>query len=261
MTTTDTWRRILHEDDHLIDKITVDHIERWKESEMSGDEWRFSWLTTFWRRGVKIHEVNGYHWWTANAEKQAEALAAAKALAAAMFITSELADPYAAIQPCAQPGCVHGAAVSFRFKRIWWNHNESTEHRQGQEVTDYDGRAFTSFCARHRLRGDCGLNDADVNYEVIAELAETTIPVRPRAIGLRDERVFGPSTIRRYAPDDPSFDEVDVLITGDEHSEFAEVARVPLRLEPWHSAAVQRGGTLWLSTFGGLPAFSVEVRP
>lgn len=53
-----------HEDDEWFDNVTVQCVERWKESELSGDEWRFSYVVTFWRKGQPLLE-RGYsklHW-------------------------------------------------------------------------------------------------------------------------------------------------------------------------------------------------------
>lgn len=50
---------IPHPDAERFDAVTVETVERWKESELSGDEWRFSYVATFWSHGQAITRVGG----------------------------------------------------------------------------------------------------------------------------------------------------------------------------------------------------------
>lgn len=48
---------------------------------------------------------------------------------------------------------------------------------------------------------------------------------------------------------------VVATITSDDHL----IVRVPLKLDEIELAQLARGGTIWLSTYGGLPPFSMVV--
>lgn len=46
-----------HPDDERFDEIHISVVERWKESELSGDEWRFSYLAEIKRKGEIIIRI------------------------------------------------------------------------------------------------------------------------------------------------------------------------------------------------------------
>ena len=52
-------RFLPHPEAERYDMVTVETIERLKESELSGDEWRFSHVASFWHRGYLMGEVYG----------------------------------------------------------------------------------------------------------------------------------------------------------------------------------------------------------
>jgi len=61
---------------------------------------------------------------------------------------------------CGQPGCVETPVSLFRKKQDF--------HRNiGVPREYYDGDLFIRFCKKHLRRGDCGLDDADRNYELM----------------------------------------------------------------------------------------------
>jgi len=70
---------------------------------------------------------------------------------------------------CAQPGCVDPWVSVYRIKAQFCRcgHEEFAETRQLREATGgpIDVRGF---CRRHLRRGDCGIEDADANYEVLS---------------------------------------------------------------------------------------------
>jgi hypothetical protein len=67
-----------------------------------------------------------------------------------------------------------------------------------------------------------------------------------------------------YAADDPTFDPCPALRTLDSEIDGkrsgATVVRVPWTLEPEEVEHLAAGGTLWLSTWGGLPPHMLEVQ-
>lgn len=61
---------------------------------------------------------------------------------------------------CAQPGCVEKPVSLFRMIAEY-------HRRIGVTRQYYDGKSYRRFCKKHLRRGDCGLEDADRNYELI----------------------------------------------------------------------------------------------
>ena len=62
---------------------------------------------------------------------------------------------------CFQVGCKEHAVSTYLLKKRY--------DRRGDErpaETEWGGRDARCFCAKHLRRGDCGLDDADVNYEI-----------------------------------------------------------------------------------------------
>lgn len=143
------FRFIQHPDAERFDKVTIEMVERWKESELSGDEWRFSHRLTFWSHGVPFHQSgNG------SIEKTLT-------YAAYQFdrVHSEHGDLEKIIQQeyCCQPSCEEfWTILKHPIKKY-----DSTGDRM---ATDYRPNEVRGFCPRHSMRGDCGLDDSDANY-------------------------------------------------------------------------------------------------
>jgi hypothetical protein len=152
---TDVAQHVDHPDDERYDKITIGVQERWKESELSGDEWRFSYIIIAWRKGEAIvqRSFSRLDWalqalqytiniWPADGENFNRE---------AWDNTNEL---------CDQPGCA--AIATIFYKRI------KPYTRSGEELVDHGYRnEYRQFCVRHEHRGDCALDDTDSNYERI----------------------------------------------------------------------------------------------
>ena len=142
-----------HPDDERFDEIHIECVERWKDSELSGDEWRFSYLADIKRKGETI--------FTISASKLDWLL---QGLQWRMLIAGENSDwdDLAWVRTkdkCDQPSCANVATIFMkRLKRFT---------RNGQELAFseyYDGNEYRQFCDHHSRRGDCGLDDADHNY-------------------------------------------------------------------------------------------------
>lgn len=142
-----------HEDDEFFDHVEINCIERWKESELSGDEWRFSYEVSFWRKGQKLL--------SASFSKLAWALDAVPYLRKTYAPGSKethvefVEDGY-----CMQPGCLNKATLEYRKIKDWCN-----RCGESKEIQYIEKRR--RFCNSHRYRGDCGLDDSDINYEPI----------------------------------------------------------------------------------------------
>lgn len=85
-------------------------------------------------------------------------------------------------------------------------------------------------------------------------------------------RPITPADLDRWAPYDPQPtrftgpDEVEhgiepcpAIVTSD-HDGLGRVVRVPWELDEIELAHLARTGTIWLSTWGGLPVHSLEVQ-
>lgn len=162
-----------HEDDTWYDEVSVRMVERWKESEMSGDEWRFSFVVEFKRKGevllsrgfgsfeyamayVPSLAMNGH---PAGADEEHQD---------AHVLTHR--DDY-----CFQPGCSVTATREFRILKMF-------VPRMGIELPEDEyAEHRIRFCERHaKARGDCGLQDADRNYEEVPFASEVGAAAVPR---------------------------------------------------------------------------------
>ena len=142
-----------HEDDEWYDEVHVTVRERWKESELSGDEWRFSYVAEFKRKG-EVHKTLTAH----KLEWLLPKIAAHQSFAPAGDDEGAPKDDH---ERCFQPGCTALATVEYRKRKDW-----CSRCGQSHEADWQDQRR--RFCDKHLRRGDCGLDDADANYEEVA---------------------------------------------------------------------------------------------
>lgn len=148
------YHRAYKPDAQAFDEVRFVTIDRFKESEMSGDEWRISVVMQFFRNGKIVHEVQA-------AGKMENAMAFAGFLYARAcddgkgYFAGE--DNY-----CDQEGCPLKATVTYRIK-------ERKCSSCGQKEEHYQGNDIAKFCDRHKRRGDSDLTDQDKNYEPVEE--------------------------------------------------------------------------------------------
>lgn len=139
-----------HEDDEKIDYIDVRMVPRFKTSELSGDEWRVSAVVRFGYKGHVIYE------------RTFGDMTSAVASLPHLLLTfrEEAGSPTTqpSHHPCDQVGCSEPATILYRMKAIY-------DHRGHRD--ELSSPYHRGFCVRHSTRGDCGLDDADENYEVI----------------------------------------------------------------------------------------------
>ena len=148
-----------HADDDWADEFRIVTIPRWKESELSGDEWRFSCRIDAYRKGVLIAQRSGGH------DLQQAAIALIGSLGS--IGGTHIGEGWEHIAQadgfweefCAQPTCTEKATLEFRLL----NH-----YCRDGKPHDYSFEERIRFCDRHKRRGDCGLADADRNYTVVA---------------------------------------------------------------------------------------------
>jgi len=152
----DYWMHVDHPDDEKYDKVTIECVPRWKESELSGDEYRFSYVVKAWRKG----EVLVTRSWS-----RLEWALMGLQYTIFIHIEDEGFDEEAwkrTRELCDQPGCENEPTVFYKRKKPFT--------KQGEELVDNRYRKqYRQFCTIHKHRGDCALDDADANYEVIPD--------------------------------------------------------------------------------------------
>lgn len=142
-------RRDLKPDAQACDKIIIETVPRFKESEMSGDEWRISARIQFWRKGVLIKEE-----YASNIEY------AVRLLDHKFIQFAEGGGAYYAGENdiCDQEGCDQLAQVIAKKKFDYCREGHKSESPSS---------AYRMFCKKHKNRGDCGLDDSNQNYEFV----------------------------------------------------------------------------------------------
>ena len=145
----DRERRALRPDAQAFDKIVIETVPRYKMSELSGDEWRIHAETKFYRKGKLIHSEG------ASDVEHAAYLVGARHITAC----DNALGYFGGIDDfCDQEGCSSKAKVKAKKKFDW-----SRDGHKSEERSD----AYRLFCDEHKQRGDCGLDDADLNYEFL----------------------------------------------------------------------------------------------
>lgn len=136
------------------DEIRIRTVPRYKQSGLSGDEWRISMITEFYRKGVIVHET----------QSGGSIEAAAGLLYGRLIQAQDNGIGYFAGDGihCDQEGCSEKATGLFKLIKHYCVGGGNC----GQEKKAY-GDSYRCFCDRHKRRGDCDLEDNDKNYEFI----------------------------------------------------------------------------------------------
>jgi hypothetical protein len=144
-----------HPDDSWYDTCVIDTIERWKESGLSGDEYRFSYRVSFIRKGQVLLEKSYGSWKAALAFVPGLSYNDYPAGADSEHEDSPVIQERYSF--CFQPGCPELATREFRILKLYTDRGHEIEM---SNQTDYRFR----FCEKHaQHRGDCGLLDSDSN--------------------------------------------------------------------------------------------------
>lgn len=155
-----------HPDDEGVDRIEIVAVPRYKTSGLSGDEWRMSAVVRFYRKGKLVGE-RGF-------SKMEYAAAYVPSLMASV---SEWCDgPLWGLNAsqCHQFSCAEPATNVVRLKAEYSARGEGPLPKGSFEQR-------RAFCDTHKTRGDCGLEDADINHEVVS--AETILSEMAKNIG------------------------------------------------------------------------------
>ena len=151
-------RRALKPDAQAFDEVRIVTVPRYKQSGMSGDEWRISAEVQFYRKG-KLIFTDG----CSNVEN-------ACYLVGSMHMkASDNGMGYFAGEGniCDQEGCCQPATVTYRVKREYSRDNGHEWNKP------YDELVIRKFCNKHKTRGDQSYDDSDQNYERIELPPET----------------------------------------------------------------------------------------
>ncbi len=140
-------------DAQAFDEIRIITVPRYKQSGLSGDEWRISANILLYRKGKMVHSES-FHDVDTCVNFLPFVIAQAKDNGKAFY-----AGEY---ELCDQEGCKELATTYLKIKKEFccgWG-GCGTEKKQF-------GEKYRKFCGAHKQRGDCGLEDADSNYEEI----------------------------------------------------------------------------------------------
>ncbi len=147
-------RRAPRPNAQLFDVVIIGTVPRYKSSQYSGDEWRISHQTIFFRNGQPVHTASGGIEYAK--ENLEDFYTSADAMARIRQIESQ--------DYCDQVGCEEKSTKTYRLLKLF--------DKEGKETDPYAGEdkrpLVRKFCDRHSKRGNCGLEDADRNYEWIS---------------------------------------------------------------------------------------------
>lgn len=130
------------------DEVRITTHPRYKESEISGDEWRISARIEYYLKG---HLIGSRSW--RNAEN---ALRYGDYGTVDMFENGKGLEKVPDVSAlCDQEGCTEVATTKMHLKKRYRNDGSSYDPLYPE---------YRCFCDWHKHRGDCGLDDADDNY-------------------------------------------------------------------------------------------------
>ena len=145
-----------HPEDERYDAIDIHVVPRWKESELSGDEWRFSYVAKFKRKGELIQTISASRLDWLLQSLQWRMLTGGEEGKVDNEAWNRTRDK------CDQPGCATVATIFYK------RHKRYTDEGQLLAPSTYhDGNEYRQYCDKHKTRGDCDLDDSDFNYSVI----------------------------------------------------------------------------------------------
>lgn len=140
----------LRPDAQAFDEVRIVTIPRFKESDLSGDEWRIHAEAQFYRKGELIFSEGcrdvqtacglAFGWYVKGCDD-------GKAYFAGDGHT------------CDQEGCHAPATVKYARKFDYC--------REGHKRDAPDTSKYRHFCEKHKARGDAAFDDADANYVAV----------------------------------------------------------------------------------------------
>lgn len=138
-------------DGQRYDKVDIYTVPRYKESELSGDEWRVCAAADLYYKGHRIKTMTF-----------SDVDTAMRYLDGALVCWRENGEGYTRPDDsylCDQESCAEIADVKYKRLRGFTD--------RGDPETLYDWNLYRVFCDQHKTRGDCALDDSDQNYEQV----------------------------------------------------------------------------------------------
>lgn len=155
-------RRALRPHAQGFDEVRIKTVPRYKTSGMSGDEWRISAQVEFFHKGKVVYTTRA-----GDVTRACQILDRLYDEAVEnVAITLAGHDGF-----CDQEGCSEPWIVVYKLKNEFCDRGHKTDPYQYDKTP-----LIRKFCLAHSTRGDCGLEDADRNYEKV-----TGAPVAPPA--------------------------------------------------------------------------------
>lgn len=150
------WHRRLS-DFESFDRVELVVVPRYKTSGLSGDEWRQHVDMRFYFKGELVHE------------RGVGTMQAAVMMLGSEYVVAQEPIPDRVIEMenegyCCQPSCAEMSVGRFRLRKTWGPQGQSLD--QSEVHSTY----YAQFCTKHLRRGDCGLEDADGNYEPLDDV-------------------------------------------------------------------------------------------
>ena len=146
----------LRPDAQAFDEVRIVTVPRFKESGLSGDEWRIHAEAQFYRKGKLIFSEG------------CRDVKTACGLAFSWYVRGcDDGQAYFAGDgaTCDQEGCHEPAVVRYRRRFDYC--------RDGHKSAVSDVALYRHFCEQHRERGDAAFDDSDDNYEAVPMFPDT----------------------------------------------------------------------------------------
>ena len=137
-------------DRQAFDEVRMITEPRYKTSGLSGDEWRISAKVEFLYKGVVVYETSFQNIDGALRLVQSHYIKETEPIP---YNPSEFWEKY-----CNQEGCKNPPTITYKLKSRYCGEGHKTEPYQDE---------LRHFCDEHKTRGDCGLEDSDINYELV----------------------------------------------------------------------------------------------
>lgn len=156
--------RMAPPDRQAYDEVRIVTVPRYKTSELSGDEWRISANVELLYKG-KVMYTEYFHTVEDAMRNMPFAIERASEYRARNWSSSSEDEERNRCESlCDQEGCKEPASVTYKLRLGYCG-----QCGHGRDTSPvWPGGTFRRFCQRHAIRGDCGREDADRNYECTA---------------------------------------------------------------------------------------------
>ena len=168
-----TLKFLRHPHDEFFDRCEAVMVERWKESELSGDEWRFSQQVRCYSHGVLVATVSGH------SLRQAMGLAAARWSDLVAGDDEWMAKRDEIDTRCCQPGCDQPWTILYHPVKACAPNGAELARPYKDGTGGLEWLDVRGFCDRHKDRGDCALDDAEPNYVEVLAAPVPTVEEKP----------------------------------------------------------------------------------